>query len=120
MAGDLVPWRRGAREDELAILSPVVNGSADDVPDLWFALPLVDEPRNRAVEDQAGIDCRCSRSFNVDIEKDFASGKLSRGRGLAARFGALDHDCPHGIQGACDKLIGDPRVVGVHGRGLPG
>lgn len=80
----------GAGEDELPRLYPFVNSPAHVVPDLRRDLPLVDQSRGLAAEDQLRIKIRRFPSRGVDVEQNLAGGKPPGRLGLATCLGALD------------------------------
>jgi hypothetical protein len=92
MAGHVIGWLGGSCEDELTRLLPVIHRAPYVIPDRRDDLPLVEQPRRLAVENQAGIDLGRFAHLVIDIEPSFAAGNLPSGLGLPAGFGTLDQD----------------------------
>src|SRR5438093_492279 len=91
-----MPWhvvaRRGrAGEDELPRQTSVVDGSTHRVPESWNPLPLVDEPRCWAGEDQSGIQRRGLFGARL-VEQDLTGRPPPRGLRLSASLDTLDED----------------------------
>jgi hypothetical protein len=111
MAGLIVSWLSRAGKDELTRINPFVNCAAHVVPDLWLKLPLVDKPRNVALENQPRIQLGSIASSFVNVEKHLAISNLTSGFGLARGLCPLNKDRASGFQ-PCFKLrICDSRDV---------
>src|SRR5450759_4929179 len=85
MAGLVIRGDRGPREDVASgLLGVVVNVAPDLVPDALHELPLVDEARPLAIEQECGVQFARPAGRLVAIETDCALGGPESGLGLAA------------------------------------
>lgn len=90
MPGVVIGGPGRAGKDELAGIYTVVDGSAHVIPNLRSELPLVDQPRYVAREDQPWIERRCLTSIGFDVEQYLARGNLACRLGLSACLCTLD------------------------------
>src|SRR5690625_3736308 len=71
---------RRPSQDELAGVATPVDGVPDVVPDVGLDLPLIDEPRCVAFEQQIGIDVEQTQGIRVCIKSEEHTSELqSRG-----------------------------------------
>ena len=82
---------RTAGQKELPARGILIHGTANHVPHLRHLLPLIDEERARAAEDDLRIRCDgLANGFGVQLHQP--SCPLFRRRGLAYAFGAVQRE----------------------------
>jgi hypothetical protein len=89
----LVSWLGRPGEDELTWIHTFVNRATHVIPNLWLELPLVDESRSIALEDQSRTQLGGFTSRSVDVEENLALGNLASGFGLSTGLRPLKEDC---------------------------
>ena len=88
--GDIVCRHGRAREDELAWLATVVDGSPHMVPDRRVELPLVDQPGRLSVEHRGRVHVDRIAHVVIDVQQCLAGGYVTPAHGLAATACPLD------------------------------
>lgn len=79
---------RAAGKKDLPAHGILIHGTANDVPHLRHLLPLIDEERTRAAEDDLRIRCE-GLANGLGVQLHQPSRPLFRRRGLAYGFGTV-------------------------------
>jgi len=113
----------GAGQDELSGLLPSVDFVTHVVPERRLLLPLVDEARCSAFQEQAGIGGEEVRNAGITVHAKNALGHLEPCRRLPAGLDAFDQHRPGGPQPNGELVIDDARAVShclsLHDRLVP-
>lgn len=111
MTGRVIRGSSGAGEYELPGLLPIVDRPAHVVPDLRLYLPLIDQARGGAREDEVWVH-RCGGLGRlVDVQQHLARGSLSRRLGLPTGLWPLDQDGTAGFQPLIQLLVNDALYI---------
>ena len=93
MARDIVGRNRRPGQDELPRLTPRrIDLAPDVVPDLWYDLPLIDQARSIAGEDEARVEESYGARCRVGVQVDLTPCDVARGLRLSRSARTFDQD----------------------------
>ena len=111
VAGGIVGWVGGARQDELALVPSVVASSPHGVPHIGRELPLVEQAGHRPLQNLPRRDLRGQPVLEDCVEGHLAAGMAPTGPCLAAGARPFDHHRWRGAQSPLHLAVCDSRHV---------